>query len=425
MNLKFSPFALPSVLLSANSAVGDNNDNVDSTLANRVASSYQQRHNDDQHDTTSAKIETSERFQLPSNAVRHASGVRKLEPDVGIFGKRKRHNSFGRNSIGDDANNTPAKILFSHRRTLVTDTDTTEACSINDACEPNLCSCVERGGQAADCAVELHALCQGGMTRPEDGMEFTIDGCVDEAGIYYRDAVCPFVACLVDGEETYESCDCAFYSVACSLYVDDAYYKDDEDVLQNCAADACCQTNANDIGRCFEGSPTGQPGMMPTDPTKSPTTVEGGSAAVVSTPVADKAVVAGSDSDGDGTTGDSSSGTTSSGTSTSNAQGTTNGAQATGAQVTGPGDGTSQVTDAQDAAATTGGSSRTGEAGDDGASLSTPISTSVPEGTVGGAPENVKVASASKNSAQRVSIVGCSTASFVVATTSLVWYMLG
>jgi len=197
------------------------------------------------------------------------------------------------------------------------------------------------------------------------------------------------------------------------LFADDEYYKDDPTVLENCAADACCQANANDIGRCFEGSPTRQPGVMPTDPTKSPT-VEGESADVVSTPVADEAVVDGSDNS-DGTAGDSSSvplpgnagsydstsGSTSSGTSTSNAQGIANETPANGAQTTDADAGASQVIDAQ-GAATTGGSP--------------PV---VPDE----APANVKAATASKNSARRVNIVG-SAASFVVAT-SLVWYMLG
>jgi hypothetical protein len=177
-------------------------------------------------------------FSPSSSGVRFLGNERAL-PDVGVLGKRAQR-----------SNNIKHSLFKKHRRTLAEVEAAT--CLRPDTCEPKLCACVANGGDAYECAHELHAVCQGvtSTVRNVDGsvQTWTLDGCVDESRFeYYSNIYCPFAGCLAAGG-TYNQCSCDhFYKPYCEIY--GAIFADSESVQLYCDKANCCSAAEDDAGR--------------------------------------------------------------------------------------------------------------------------------------------------------------------------------
>ena len=125
-------------------------------------------------------------------------------------------------------------------------------CLKPDTCEPKLCACVANGGNAYECAHEMHAVCQGvtNTARNIDGMAetWTIDDCVDERRVeYYTNVYCPFTGCIANGG-TYNQCSCDhFYKPYCELY--GTTFSESEIVQLYCEKAKCCAAAKDDAER--------------------------------------------------------------------------------------------------------------------------------------------------------------------------------
>jgi hypothetical protein len=200
----------------------------------------------DTHKENKSVAEKQSRLSSPSSFGARFLGKERTLPDVGVLGRR---------AHGSD--NNEHSLFKKHSRTrFLQDSFAASAeaatCLKPDTCEPKLCACVANGGDAYECAHELHAVCQGmtSTARNVDGTAetWTIAGCVDERRLeYYSNIYCPFAGCLATGG-TYNQCSCDhFYKPYCEIY--GALFPDSQSVQLYCETANCCSAAEDDAGR--------------------------------------------------------------------------------------------------------------------------------------------------------------------------------
>ena len=189
-----------------------------------------------------------ENYSSPSSVgVRFLAKKERALPDVGVLQRRRQRSK----------NNKPPLFKKKHHRTRFLEDGVAApaevaTCLKPDTCEPKLCECVANGGDANECAHELHAVCQGvtSTSRNVDGTAetWTIDGCVDEQNLeYYTNIYCLFSGCIATGG-TYTQCSCDhFYKPYCETY--GTIFPESETVQLHCEKANCCSAAEDDTGR--------------------------------------------------------------------------------------------------------------------------------------------------------------------------------